>query len=71
MLLEINQTNSFQTIITSTEVSVTRIINSRAYKLDSQINSAEEGIKRLSNILAMSNTDFVLFATINKNSKEL
>lgn len=70
MLVEINQSNSFQTIITSQEVSVIRIINSRAYKLDSKINSAEEALKRLSNILAMSDTDFVLFATINKNSKE-
>jgi len=71
MLVEINQTNSFQTIITSQEVSVTRIINSRAYKIDSKINSAEEAIKRLSNILAMSNEDFLLFAQINKNSKEV
>lgn len=71
MLVEINQSNSFQTIITSQEVSVIRIINSRAYKLDSKIKSAEEAIKRLSNILVMSDTDFVLFATINKNSKEV
>jgi len=70
MILEINQTNSFQTIITSTEVSVTRIINSRAYKIDSKINSAEEAIKRLSVILVLTNEDFVLFSQIYKNSKE-
>lgn len=63
MLVSINQTNSFNVILTDHSIKVTKIIHAKAYSLTAPIFS----LKQLGTMLAMSDEDFKLFAEMQVN----
>ena len=85
MVVAINQTNSFNVTLTEHSITVTKIINSKAYSLTAPIFSlnGEHGnvlgqdkwlkaIEQLNRMLAMSDEDFKLFAKMQQDlNKEI
>lgn len=80
MLVSINQTNSFNVVLTDHSIKVTKIIHAKAYSLTAPIFSLNgehdnvldqdkwlKAIKQLEIMLAMSDEDFKLFAEMQVN----
>ena len=63
MVVAINQTNSFNVILTDHSIKVTKIIHAKAYSLTAPTFS----LKQLSMMLAMSDEDFALFAKMQQD----
>ena len=70
MVVSINQTNSFNVILTGHSIKVTKIIHAKAYSLTAPFFSLEQ----LNRMLNMCDEDFKLFAKmqqdLNKEIKE-
>ena len=68
MVVSINQTNSFNVILTDHSIKVTKIIHAKAYSLTAPIFSLEQ----LNRMLNMCNEDFKLFAKMQQDlNKEI
>lgn len=63
MVVSINQTNSFNVVLTDHSIKVTKIIHAKAYSLTAPIFSLEQ----LNRMLNMSDEDFKLFAEMQTN----
>lgn len=63
MVVSINQTNSFNVVLTDHSIKVTKIIHAKAYSLTAPIFSLEQ----LNRMLNMSDEDFKLFAEMQVN----
>lgn len=77
MSVSINQTNSFNVVLTDRSIKVTKIIHAKAYSLTAPIFSLNDNvldqdkwlkaIEQLNRMLAMSDEDFKLFAEMQVN----
>lgn len=63
MVVSINQTNSFNVVLTDHSIKVTKIIHAKAYSLTAPTFS----LKQLSTMLAMSDEDFKLFSGMQQD----
>lgn len=63
MVVSINQTNSFNVVLTDHSIKVTKIIHAKAYSLTAPIFSLEQ----LNRMLAMSDEDFKLFSGMQQD----
>ena len=62
MQIEINQHTAFNVVITDNEVSVTKIVHSKAYTI-----TAPWSLTALASLLAMLDDEFVMFSNIQKD----